>query len=584
MFARKPIHRMSGESRNHVTHTPRLRLRIAALALAFVVLSPEVWAANDVTALGGPSATGGYLAGREALHDMDTKAASRFFLDGTQAEKDNPVLLDRAFISLAASGDVEGAAALAGRLVKLDPGNDMAHLVIATSAFKNGDYARTLSEVSGMGTDNYAGISGMILRAWAYVGLNDLTHAESVLANVSPSGLNDFVTFHRALMAEVAGQPDEALKLAAEAYKNNTLVPEIVGAYAQMLANAGHFIEAMKPIEAFESQGLDDPEITALKEQIKNGQRPGPAFSTPQQGGAEMFHSIGGALQQQQSDDLALVFLRLGLYLAPGDDMIAMNLAEVLDGAGRYAEANDIYARISPQSAFRTLADVRAAQNLESMGQRDEAIANLKQIVARAPQDSNAISALADALRAGKQYAAAAEAYTTALALLGGDTQEGNWRYYYTRGVTYDQNKQWDKAEADFKTALKLSPDQADVLNYLGYSWVDRGVHLDEALAMIKRAVDANPNDGYYVDSLGWAYYKLGRIDDAVKSMEQAVQLLPDDPEINGHLGDVYWQAGRKREARFQWQIASDLAVGNPELKAKMEDRIKNGFNDSSKP
>lgn len=566
-----------------MTYPFRLWQRIATLALTVAIMTPAAQAANGMGGLNTPSATGGYLAGRQALHDMDPKTAARFFLDGTAVDKGNPILLDRAFVSLAAAGEIQDSAAVAGQLVKLDPGNDMAHLILATTALKSGDYQKVLSEVSSMGTDNFAGIAGVIVRAWAYVGLNDLTHAEKVLSDVGNSGLNDFVVFHRALMAEVAGKNDEALRLAEQAYQNNTLVPEIVTAYARMLANAGQFDAAMKPIARFQQQGIDDPEITALRKQIAARQRPGPYASNPQEGAAEMFHSIGGALQQQGQSDIALVFMRLGLYLEPRDDMIAMNLAEILDSAGRPEEANSIYAKIPDASPFRSLADVREAQNLETLGQRGKAIARFKQIVVREPKNVDAISALADAERAAKQYGAAAKSYSKAIELLGGDSRPANWRYFYTRGVTYDQNKQWAKAEADFKTALKLNPNQPDVLNYLGYSWVDRGMHLKEALDMIKRAVDASPGDGYIVDSLGWAYYKLGRIDDAVKTMEKAVKLLPDDPEINGHLGDVYWKAGRKREARFQWKIAEDLAKDKPELRARMQDRLKNGFTDAQK-
>ena len=92
-------------------------------------------------------------------------------------------------------------------------------------------------------------------------------------------------------------------------------------------------------------------------------------------------------------------------------------------------------------------------------------------------------------------------------------------------------------------------------MNYLGYSWVDMNMNLDEALDMIRKAVDLRPSDGYIVDSLGWAYYRLGRFDEAVRELERAVSLKPDDPVLNDHLGDAYWRAGRKLEATFQWAM-----------------------------
>jgi RES domain-containing protein len=103
-------------------------------------------------------------------------------------------------------------------------------------------------------------------------------------------------------------------------------------------------------------------------------------------------------------------------------------------------------------------------------------------------------------------------------------------------------------AEADLKKSLELFPDQPHVLNYLGYSWIDQGVNLDEGMRMIKRAVEQRADDGYIVDSLGWAYYRLGNMDEAVKHLERAIELKPEDPTINGHLGDAYWRVGRELE------------------------------------
>ncbi len=122
-----------------------------------------------------------------------------------------------------------------------------------------------------------------------------------------------------------------------------------------------------------------------------------------------------------------------------------------------------------------------------------------------------------------------------------------------------------------------LNPDQPQVLNYLGYSWVDQGMNLDRALEMIQKAVAASPNDGYIIDSLGWAYYRLGRYDEAVTQLEQAVKLRPNDPEINDHLGDAYWRVGRKLEARFQWNVAASVDEdGN--VKARVAPKLADGL------
>ena len=127
------------------------------------------------------------------------------------------------------------------------------------------------------------------------------------------------------------------------------------------------------------------------------------------------------------------------------------------------------------------------------------------------------------------------------------------------------------------KKALELFPDQPLVLNYLGYSWVDQGVHLEEGMDMIRRSVEQRPDDGYIVDSLGWAYYRTGNYDEAVKNLERAVLLKPDDPTINDHLGDAYWRVGRTLEANFQWSQAKDFKPDDDEL-ATIEKKLKEGL------
>jgi Flp pilus assembly protein TadD len=212
---------------------------------------------------------------------------------------------------------------------------------------------------------------------------------------------------------------------------------------------------------------------------------------------------------------------------------------------------------------MRPTPSTKRSRHLDAKGDRPEALRRLRNIVATSPKDIDAVSVLGDLLRYNEQYVEAAEAYTKALEITGGESM-ADWRFYYVRGISYERAKLWPKAEEDFLKALELNPDQPSVLNYLGYSWIDMDMHLDRALKMIEQAVDAQPQDGYIIDSLGWAFYKLGRIDEAVETLERAVTLRPNDAEINDHLGDAYWKAGRKLEAQFQWNVAKSVdSVGN---------------------
>jgi Flp pilus assembly protein TadD len=177
-------------------------------------------------------------------------------------------------------------------------------------------------------------------------------------------------------------------------------------------------------------------------------------------------------------------------------------------------------------------------------------------------------------------FSECADVYSKGIATID-NPQKSDWVMFYFRGICLERAKQWEKAEADLKKALVLFPEQPQVLNYLGYSWIDQGVNLDEGMKMIRRAVEQKPDDGYIVDSLGWAYFRLGNYDDAVKQLERAVELKPEDPTVNDHLGDVYWRIGRTQEARFQWSHARDLKP-EPEEIPKIEQKLKSGLADET--
>jgi tetratricopeptide (TPR) repeat protein len=512
-------------------------------------------AALDMLQLYRPSVSGSFLAGQQSMKELRTDEAARYFGQAAQSDWDNPLLVERAFVAYAADGQIGQAASVAKHLVDLAGRNELADLVIASEAIKERRYGAAERMLRTVSQDSFTGITAAILRAWALVGDNRYAEADALIQTLGQTGLEDFLVFHRGLMAEVAGEREKALEFAAKAFENEPYVARMVEVYARMLANEGRFDEAEEVIATFEKQGLTHPVVTTVKQAVEARQRPGVFAPNVQVGAAEMFHGIGAALTRDGSKDLALVFLRIGLYLDPNADVIALAVGQLLDSARQHEAANKIYDAIPATSSVKPTAVVRIAQNLDAMGNRSEALRRLRNIVATNPEDLDAVSVLGDILRYDEQFLEAADAYSRSIEISGGEAP-ADWRYYYVRGIAYERAQEWPKAEADFLKALELNPDQPAVLNYLGYSWIDKDMHLDRALEMIEKAVEAQPQDGYIVDSLGWAFYKLGRIDEAIETLERAVMLLPNDPEINDHLGDAYWKAGRKLEARFQWNVA----------------------------
>ncbi len=540
------------------------RTILSAALLAILVAGPAYAQVNiaDILSPLRPSASGSYMAGQQALKELRTEEAASFLSAAAQAEWNNPILVERAFVALAADGQIERAASMARHLQELQPGNQLADLVMAAQALKERRYGAAERMLSNVSQDSFSGITAGILRAWALIGEKRVGEADVLMEKLGRSGLEDFLVFHRALMAESAGNSERALELAERAFSAEPFVARMAEVYARMLANSGQFEEAADVIAEFEGQGLTHPVVTLVKEQVAAQKRPGPFAASVQIGAAEMFHGIGVALSRDGAADLSMVFLRLGTYLDPSADVIALATGQLLDQSNQREAANRIYDAIPANSPMRPTALVRVAQNLDALGDREEALRRLRNMVATEPEDIDAVSVLGDLLRYDEQYVASAEAYSKAIELSGGEAPS-DWRFYYVRGIAYERAKMWPEAEADFLKALELNPDQPQVLNYLGYSWIDMDMHLERALEMIEKAVEAQPQDGYIIDSLGWAFYKLGRIDEAVETLERAVMLLPNDPEINDHLGDAYWKAGRKLEAQFQWNVAKSVdAVG----------------------
>ncbi len=546
---------------------------LLAATMAAMLASPVAASTFDAR---GHSVSGAYLAGTQALFDLRTRDAASFLRDALASDWDNPQVIERAFIALAANGDIGESAQTARRLLEFAPDNDLARLVIATVALKERRYDAAIEELKDSKNESFAGITGGILRAWAFAGNGSYDEADATLDSIGEAGLEDFLVFHRALIDDVGGHSAEAIETAKRAWESDPFVARIVEAYARMLGNAGRFDEAADVITKFEAEGLTHPLVDSVKHAIAEKRRPGPFAPNVQSGAAEMFHGVGVALARDGSADVALVFLRLGHYLDPDADVIALVIGQLLDTAGQHEAANAIYDSVAASSPMKPTAVVRVAENLDAMGDRDEALRRLGNIVQANPEDLEALSVLGDLQRTAENYADAAQTYSRALELTPGD-QPGDWRFHYVRGIAYERNKEWPKAEADFKKALELRPDQPQVLNYLGYSWVDQGINLEPALEMIEKAVEQAPNDGYIIDSLGWAFYRLGRYNEAVESLEQAVQLRPDDPEINDHLGDAYWRAGRQLEARFQWNIAAAVDEdGN--VRERVQVKLANGL------
>jgi tetratricopeptide (TPR) repeat protein len=308
-----------------------------------------------------------------------------------------------------------------------------------------------------------------------------------------------------------------------------------------------------------------------------------PLVANTSEGAAEALYGIGAALSQEPGgEDLGMVYLQLAIHLNPEHPLAIVALASLFEATKKYEMAIDAYDRIPEKSPLRRKAMIQRALNLEVLEKKSEAREALKALVNEKPEEIEGLFTYANVLRAGKDYNEATEVYSRIVKILGEPKRE-HWAIYYYRGMSYERAKLWPSAEKDFQQALKLSPDNPQILNYLGYSWVDRGEHLDQALDMIRKAVALRPKDGYIIDSLGWAYYRLGKFEEAVVELEKAIALSPSDPTINDHLGDAYWRTDRKLEARFQWARAIEMKP-EPEDLLIIQKKLKEGLESDTVP
>jgi len=491
-------------------------------------------------------------------------------------EPGNRDALNRVFLASLASGAVDEATTLAQRELQVGMSNPIARLVLGVRAIKQRQYPIARREIAQSVRGQVTDLAAALLSAWTQANPREARAAINSIDRLSgPTWYNLFKELHAALILDLAGQRDEAAKRAERAYRLDPTTLRIAQGYASLLSRQGESAQALQVLAAFDETTPRHPLIVAAMEEINAGRELAPMVESPQAGAAEVLYGLGAALARRGGDDLGLVYLQLALDLAPSHQLALLSLADLYEAIGKPDRAIRTYERVPPGSPFQHNALVQIALNLDTLDRTDEAKARLEKLIAADPRDFEALMALGNVLRGHKQFAECADVYSRGIDTITRN-RKSDWTIYYYRGICYERAKQWPKAEADLKEALELNPEQPFVLNYLGYSWIDRGLNLEEGMSMIRGAVAQRGDDGYIVDSLGWAHFRLGDMLEAIKQLERAVALKPEDPTINDHLGDAYWRIGRKDEARRQWARARELKP-EPEDLGKIEAKLSSG-------
>jgi tetratricopeptide (TPR) repeat protein len=562
-----------------VVINPLLPWRAAIVGAALLAILPPAFAAPTEQELLHDNPAGNYLAARHAGTERDSAAAAAYYLNVLKADPKNPDLLGRAFLSVLTGGDIDQAGKLADRLLQVDRTDRIARLVVGVRALKQKDYSAARQNFGQSVRGPVTDLTATLLSAWALAGSGDSRVSIDTMDKLSgPDWYSIFKDLHAGLILDLANNKKEAGKRYERAYKVDPTAVRMVEAYGRYLARGGNKADALKVYGDFNKVLPDHPLIVQEMKAVNDGDKIPLLVDSPQAGAAEALYGLGASIGRRGGEDLALIYLQLALYLEPSHAMALLSLADLYESLKKPDLAIKVYERVPASSPLSRNAEIQLAGDLDQLDRSDEAKKRLDHVIAEHPKDTEAILALGNIQRGRKEFAECADTYGKAIATIA-KPDKSNWVVFYFRGICYERSHQWPGAEADMKKALELYPEQPLVLNYLGYSWVDQGVHLDDGMDMIRRAVEQRPDDGYIVDSLGWAYFRTGNYDEAVKNLERAVELKPDDPTINDHLGDAYWRVGRTLEAHYQWTQAKDLGPEKEDL-PKIEAKLKDGLPD----
>jgi tetratricopeptide (TPR) repeat protein len=535
---------------------------LAGVLLAFVVAAPSEAATSAETP------TGAYLAGRHAQETRDYAAAASWYEDALKTDPESPELISRTFLMEASEGRFDRARSLAERELTLDSTDAVAELVLLIDRIKAGDKAGALARAEALPGDGVHRFVAPLALGWTRMAVGDLAGADAAFRQLDKfNGFAPLEFYQLGLLYDFAGQPDTAeenFKKTLEA--TGQLNWRLTDAMANFYERHGRADEA----DALYQRFIKDNAGSELAESVlarKSAEPPLPLIDTAEEGLAEALFDLASVVNQPETIDLSLLYARCALQLRPHLSLAQLLLSDVLSAQNKPEKSLAILSQLPPSSPYSWSARLRIAADLEMLDRTEEAVAQLKEMSAEAPTRAGADMQLGDLLRAKKHFSEAVDAYDEAIRRLQAGGMPERWSLFYSRGIALERSGKWKPSEVDLVHALELKPDQPLVLNYLGYSWIDRGENLERGLKMIEKAVELRPEDGYIVDSLGWAHYRLGDYSSAVEYLEKAIELVPEDPTINDHLGDAYWQSGRPSEARFQWRRALQFGPEAGEIK-----------------
>ena len=520
---------------------------------------------------------GGYLAGRHALSTKDFDAASTYLSRAIEDDLENPELLNGLISVQVSLGDIGAAKISSDNLDLLGVQTQLSNMVKIAIQLRNRDFDNAKQQI-----ENEQGINPLldkIVTGWAFADEGNFENAETIFDEIGKgSSLAQFSQMQKASMLAAYGRYESALNTIENLEKNsNRISIDARALKVQLLLKLENKEEATEYFSKIFGDGVNS-DAANLRMQVEDHPN---AYSIEESlsleaGIAYAFYAIADILKDDADPNTALLYVRLAQYLNENSQKAILLAADLLEQMGQYDLAVKEYAKISPSSSYFLSSELGRVGALRDGGKTEAALEVLYYLSREFSDIGIVHNSLGDFLRREERYSEAKIAYDRAVDIYR-ENNNVSWVVLYARGITHERLQEWDKAESDFRNALTINPDQANVLNYLGYSLIDRGEKLDEAMTMIEKAVSLQPESGYIVDSLAWGLFKLGQYETAIPHMEKAAELMPVDPIVTDHLGDLYWAVGRQLEAKFQWRRALSF---DPELKdaTRIREKLRIGL------
>lgn len=568
-----------------------MRLIVASL-FAFGALTSQGCASAPAEG----NLSGDYLGGRFAARVNALDDAARVYAAAHAAAPAEISLLKDAFFYQLATGDIDAALPYAHTILDKHAKEDdgLARITIAVKAIKDGEFAQARQTLSAEITAPFIKSMAFLMDVWIEKEIAGPDAALKKLAHPPADLFDGFNQFHEGLLATEAGRQDQA-RTAYEASVMALGGPLARRAYGALLERA----DVAKAHEYYAVLATDDGaarRAAQMAEARLAAGKPSQEYvkTTAAEGAAAAVYSFAAAMIEQAARErdqaigagfkvgeprftFPLVWSRLALYLDPDLDEARRLVGFILNIYGDHGGAEEVLAAIPPASPHFEPSRIDIAAGLMAVDRKKDAERLLKDSIRRDPKGFDLKATLAAYYAEEDDHARAVATLDEIVKSFGAAPPPGAWRQYVARGAALIELDRWSDAEKDLKRAVELAPEEPMTLNYLGYSWAERGLNLDEAFALLEKAIAKAPDSGAIVDSLGWAQYQLGRYEEAVGNLEKAATMEPSDPTVTDHLGDVYWRLDRRIEARYQWRRALDLEPDDAQ-KSDIDRKLADGL------